>query len=468
MPVDRAAGNPTFSELVQQQVALLSTKGWYHSIELPDGQVIQGMIGIDALKGRLAAFPIPADLTGKRVLDVGAWTGWCSFEMERRGAEVVAVDCIEFEEFREAHRMIGSRVDYRILDVDELTPAAVGLFDYVLFFGVLYHLRNPLLGLEKICALTKDTAFIESFVIDDGAAPCTMEFYETNELGGQIDNWFGPSVQCAAALCRAAGFARVNLEYVSERRAGFTCRRQWEPPALHPTEPAPLLYSAVNNRTNDIEFHPGKDEYICLYFRSAAPDLTRDRLRVEIDGYGAPALVLVHLRGEEWQANLRVPPGLAAGSHEVRLRTAESAFGNPFRIEMQGPGERRAPGQSRAGGPDSITEPQPAIYEVRNGMTESDVFYGHRNEYVCCRFRTVESALDRDSVVLEIDEAGQPVLFLTNLGNGCWQTNSRLPAGIQPGPHRVRVRTLHSPFSDPHSIRLEPESGAGPRPAAAS
>ncbi|HTT62910.1 MAG TPA: hypothetical protein VMG35_13745, partial [Bryobacteraceae bacterium] len=105
MPAEGAAGNPTFRELVQQQVALLSTKGWYHSIELPDGSVVQGMIGIDALKARLAAFPIPADLTGKRVLDVGAWTGWCSFEMERRGAQVVAVDCIEFEEFREAHRM---------------------------------------------------------------------------------------------------------------------------------------------------------------------------------------------------------------------------------------------------------------------------------------------------------------------------------------------------------------------------
>jgi tRNA (mo5U34)-methyltransferase len=92
MPAERAAGDPTFHELVQRQVALLSTKGWYHSIELPGGNVIQGMIGVDALRQRLAAFPIPADLTGRRVLDVGAWTGWCSFEMERRGAQVVAVD----------------------------------------------------------------------------------------------------------------------------------------------------------------------------------------------------------------------------------------------------------------------------------------------------------------------------------------------------------------------------------------
>jgi tRNA (mo5U34)-methyltransferase len=456
MPVDRAASNPTFHELVQRQVELLSTKGWYHSIELPGGQVVQGMIGIDALKARLAAFPIPADLTGKRVLDVGAWTGWCSFEMERRGAEVVAVDCIEFEEFREAHRMIGSRVDYRILDVDELTPATVGLFDYVLFFGVLYHLRNPLLGLERICALTRDTAFVETFVTDDGAAPCVMEFYETNELGGQIDNWFGPSVQCALALCRSAGFASATLEYVAERRAGFTCRRRWDPPPLQPTESAPVLYSAVNNRTNDIEFHPAKDEYICVYFRSDAPDLTRDRLRIEIDGSGAPVLVLVTSRPSEWQANLRVPPGLAAGNHHVRLRTAGSQYSNVFNIVVQEPGSAASAAPRPHSQPAAIDQPPPVIYEVRNGMTESDIFHGHRNEYVCCRFRTPETALDRAAVILEIDEIEQPVLFLTDLGDGCWQTNSRLPAGIPTGPHDVRLRTPHSPFSDPKLIRLQP------------
>jgi tRNA (mo5U34)-methyltransferase len=458
MAAQRAAGDPTFHELVQRQVALLSTKGWYHSIELPDGHVIQGMIGVDALKQRLAAYPIPSDLTGKRVLDVGAWTGWCSFEMERRGAQVVAVDCIEFEEFREAHRMLGSQVDYRILDVEELTPESVGLFDYVLFFGVLYHLRNPLLGLEKICALTKDTAFVESFVTDDGSASgtaaCTMEFYETNELGGQIDNWFGPSVQCAAALCRSAGFARVHLEYVSERRAGLTCHRRWEPPPPNPAEPAPQLYSAVNNRTNDIQFHPGKDEYICVYFQSAVPGLTRDRLRVEVDEYGAPVLVLVNLRGQEWQANLRVPPGLAVGPHEVRLRTSHSAYSNAFQIWRAGLIPRGASAPQPE--PGEITHPPPVIYEVRNGMTDSAIFHGHRNEYVCCRFRAAEPILDRESVILQIDDAPQPVLFLTDLGSGCWQANSRLPAGLKPGQVYVRIRTLHSVFSDPEEISFQP------------
>jgi len=455
MPVDRAAENATFQELVQRQVELMSAKGWYHSIELPDGNVVQGLIGVNALKGRLAAFPIPASLTGKRVLDVGAWTGWCSFEMERRGAGVLAVDCVDFEEFHEAHRMLGSRVEHRLLDVDELTPATVGLFDYVLFFGVLYHLRNPLLGLEKICAITTDTAFVETFVTDDGSGPCTMEFYETTELGGQIDNWFGPTVQCALALCRSAGFARVKLEYLSDRRAGITCHRHWDPPPADPSEPAPRLSSAVNNRSNDIYFHPGKDEYICLYFNSVVPDLTRDRVLVEIDGYGAPILVLAELRPQAWQANLRVPPGLAPGDHTVRLRTEASNYSNPFRIVISEPGQQPEPAPARAAAPLGITEPAPVIYEVRNGMTESDVFHGYRKEYVCCRFRTPEMGLDRQSVIVEIDEAEQPVLFLTDLGEGCWQTNSRLPADIAAGTHRVRVRTLRSPFSNAGAIRVE-------------
>src|SRR5580704_12125768 len=66
--------------------------GWWHSFDLPDGAHIQGVCDIAGLKTRIAQFPIPEDLRGKRVLDIGAWDGWFSFEMERRGAEVLAVD----------------------------------------------------------------------------------------------------------------------------------------------------------------------------------------------------------------------------------------------------------------------------------------------------------------------------------------------------------------------------------------
>ena len=68
----------------------LAEKGWYHTFELPDGTVIEGFMTAAQQKRRYAQFPIPEDLRGKKLLDIGAWDGWFSFEAERRGAEVEA------------------------------------------------------------------------------------------------------------------------------------------------------------------------------------------------------------------------------------------------------------------------------------------------------------------------------------------------------------------------------------------
>ena len=67
--------------------------------------------------------------------------------------DVVAVDCIALDTFLEAQELLGSKVEYLTLDVNELSARRLGKFDIVLFFGVLYHLRHPLLGLEKVVEL---------------------------------------------------------------------------------------------------------------------------------------------------------------------------------------------------------------------------------------------------------------------------------------------------------------------------
>src|SRR4051812_13823982 len=85
-------------------------RGWWDSFELPDGSVFEGVAKLDSLKNRVAQFPIPADLRGKRVLDIGTWDGWFSFEMERRGAEVMAVDCWDNPRFRQMHDIYRSKV----------------------------------------------------------------------------------------------------------------------------------------------------------------------------------------------------------------------------------------------------------------------------------------------------------------------------------------------------------------------
>src|ERR1700694_3134091 len=148
-----------------------SNKGWWHSFELPDGTRINGVCDLAGQKHRLAQFPIPDDLRGQRALDIGAWDGWFSFEMERRGAEVVAIDTWDNPRFHQIHRLLRSRVDYRQMDVYDLSPKRVGRFDIVLFMGVLYHLKHPLLALERVCAVTTGMAAVDSFILRDEYLP---------------------------------------------------------------------------------------------------------------------------------------------------------------------------------------------------------------------------------------------------------------------------------------------------------
>ena len=442
------ATEPEFTARTRQHVETLVRKGCYHSLELNDGTVIPGHIPIEALKARIESFPIPKSLIGKRILDVGAASGWNSFEMERRGAVVTAVDCVRFAKFDTVRRLIDSRVEYRILDVDELTADTCGLFDYTLFLGVLYHLRHPLLGLERICAITRETAFVESFVVDTNAEQsdaCVLEFYETDELGGQVDNWFGPTAKCLMALCRSAGFARVQLEYIADRRAGITCHRKWEPAPAEPSALSPWICSAVNNRTGNIFFQPGKDEYISLYFRSREY-LAKEDLRVEVDGYGAPVLILGNTADGEWQANLRVPPGLTAGTHGVRLRTKKSQFSNDFEIEVTAdPGATNFPVPGRG----AESAPAPSIIAIESSFDMTSVFHGYNSELLCCRFTTGETGLTRGDIVVEVDGTAFPAYILTRPSPSEWQVSVRLAPDLAEGEHFVRVSTVRSAFSQP-------------------
>src|ERR1700733_7078748 len=224
-----AAGDRGFEERVQRLADRVHSRFRYHSIELPDGSVLPGLQSVEHLRWRLDLFELPIDLRGKRVLDVGAWDGWFSFECERRGAEVVAVDCVALDTFHEAKELIGSKVEYLTLDVNEFSARKLGTFDIVLFFGVLYHLRHPLLGLEKALELSTDLALIESFVIspEPRSIPAVMEYYERAELGGQIDNWCGPSPECLVGMCRSAGFAQVELKDITNRRGAGDCTALW-------------------------------------------------------------------------------------------------------------------------------------------------------------------------------------------------------------------------------------------------
>jgi tRNA (mo5U34)-methyltransferase len=452
MSRDSAAHNPEFERVVRSQTDAFARNTPYHSLELNDGRIVPGIIPVEQLRARLDAYPLPRDLRGKRALDIGAASGWNSFELERRGAEVVATDCVEYEEFLVAKRLLGSKVDYRILDVDEMSPEVLGTFDYVLFLGVLYHLRHPLLGLEKVCALTREAAFVESYVIDPGPAldSTVLEFYETDELGGQVDNWYGPSTQCLAALCRSAGFARVEMLYNNDRRAGLACFRRWEPEDPNAAS-RPLLTYALNNRHDDPWFTRNKDEYICLHFR--APGLlTRGEVFVEVDGYGVPALAAVERGPQTWQANVRVPPGLGNGAHLVRVRTPGSALSNAVKIFM---GEDR-PSRVARSLPPACAAPPPRLIALESTLDHSTVFHGYRNENLRCFFACEEDELEIDSVEVSIDGDPQLVLAVGRHDDESWQLVSKVNRDLEAGERQVRLRTARSGLSEPLPLTFRP------------
>jgi tRNA (mo5U34)-methyltransferase len=122
---------------------------WWHRIDLGQGII---MPGTDDSPRKLARLGMPKDLTGKSVLDIGAWDVFFSFEAEKRGASrVVAIDelwkgkdggPIKYG-FNLAHRTLNSRVESRHIGVHDLDAADIGTFDLVLFLGVLYHVRDP-------------------------------------------------------------------------------------------------------------------------------------------------------------------------------------------------------------------------------------------------------------------------------------------------------------------------------------
>jgi tRNA (mo5U34)-methyltransferase len=319
-----------------------SEKGWWHSFELPDGAAIEGVCSLAGLKNRIAQFPIPDDLTGKRALDIGCWDGWFSFELERRGAEVVAIDNWDNPRFRQMHARYNSRVDYRQLDMYDLTPERVGRFDIVLFMGVLYHLKHPLLALERVCALSTNFVAVDSFVLRPGQYPDEvlqrpiLEFFETDEMGGQTDNWFGPSLPALLGMCRVAGFARVELRSVLDFSACVACYRKWEE-AEQPGE-SPHLYSALHMHNSGLNFRSDKDDYVSIWFDSPLA-LTKDNVQPDVSGFGARPMSVTELRPQFWQVNFKLPPLAGPGWHEVRVRLAGGPRSNPQSIALDLPFE---------------------------------------------------------------------------------------------------------------------------------
>lgn len=208
-------GNMFDPEEIRRTIAMYP---WHHRIDLGNGIITPG---ISDTFGLLEKIGLPANLEGKTVLDIGACDGFFSFEAERRNAKrVLAIDLPQgwgtngYQDFKckfdFVHAVLNSRVESEPLDVYDLSVERVGRFDLVLFLGVLYHLKHPLLALEKIFSVTAGQLILETHIdLVDLSIPAAA-FYPDDELNNDCSNWWGPNEALVIAMLKTVGFKRIE------------------------------------------------------------------------------------------------------------------------------------------------------------------------------------------------------------------------------------------------------------------
>jgi tRNA (mo5U34)-methyltransferase len=211
---------------------------WHQRFELAPGVWTPGSSDV-AWLCHLAQ--LPADLTGQSVIDVGTTNAGTAFELERRGASrVVAVDIFDPEWFgvSSLSGFLGSSVEYVKASVYELADRFPEPFDLVIFWGVLYHLRHPLLAFDNVRAIARDRVSLET-AICDGELPrrqrgrSLARFYRRDDLAGDPSNWFAPTRVGLEEWCASAGLQVERADAWPERkpeRAMLALRRTDGPP----------------------------------------------------------------------------------------------------------------------------------------------------------------------------------------------------------------------------------------------
>lgn len=207
---------------------------WFHNLHLPGGRQTapHHQLGdFPAFKWQGLAPHIPADLTGWRALDIGCNAGFYSFELARRGADVLGID-VDDHYLRQARWAAGEfgladHVEFRKLQIYEMARWEEQ-FDLVLFMGVFYHLRYPLLGLDIVARRVRrlmvfqTLSMREEAVYDDpgdhdildrtmfeAAGWPRMAFIE-RRYAGDPTNWWAPNHACIEAMLRSSGMRVVG------------------------------------------------------------------------------------------------------------------------------------------------------------------------------------------------------------------------------------------------------------------
>jgi tRNA (mo5U34)-methyltransferase len=231
--------------------------GWFHSVDLKNGSMTPGH---KAWQTRARMFNIAELARGKTVLDVGAMEGGDSFAAEEAGARVTAYDVDNYfeydlglnaaweyvvEQYNQA-RAAGREREWIFLNskrfgfelcrqvrqssvtrisgsVYALDPLRHGCFDLVCCFGLLYHLRHPLLALDKIYAVTNELTLIQSQIFSGYAPEASTILFFNETWRGSYTNWFVPSPQALLDMVSSIGYRRIEVADVNQETMSLIC-----------------------------------------------------------------------------------------------------------------------------------------------------------------------------------------------------------------------------------------------------
>ncbi len=202
----------SFKEWVQKEVD--SHKYWFHKIDLGMGITTPGWS--DPVVDKLPYYGLPDDMAKMKVLDIGASEGFFSFEAERRGAKVQAIDSWQdaIDRFNICKAALSSKVQDNLCSVYDLNPEGWGTYDLVMYFGVLYHLKDPYRSIEAVKSVCSNRLLLQTNVC--GSKESVAEFYPhgvrsgpNKELVDKTVFWV-PSRRCVIDLLDANGFKDIK------------------------------------------------------------------------------------------------------------------------------------------------------------------------------------------------------------------------------------------------------------------
>ena len=279
----------TFLNTTNQELnKMVESLEWYHTIDLGNGIITKGHYDH---RPYLHYYRIPEDLSGKTVLDIGAASGFFSFEFEKRGANVTAIDLPEWFDhdfgptydpdqseksggvylhrpFEVAKKALGARVNKKLINIYEISPETVGTFDLVFCSSLLLHLTDPIKAFWNIASVTKEKAIVATVITREESMRPTATM-----LGFQRgDVWWIPTRTTLELMAVTAGFKGV--EWINEFQLNLRGK------STGPYHGVLHAYKTAENCTPQIK---NMDEIISQVHN--VPDLEREveHMRTEIE-----------------------------------------------------------------------------------------------------------------------------------------------------------------------------------------